>query len=258
MSLPFLLLIILITKCYAVDLYTLWIITAGPSYSSYKFNVLQLLAAISPYFESNSNGLSPDPPQGCTVDKAAYIVRHGSIYANDYDYNNTILPFLGWLTSLRNHADFSKSSGLGFLTQWVSPISNSDEMVEQLTKSGKLEAFKLGTQLGHRYPNLLSSKKNAPLKIWVSASNRTRESGSALLAGLDDVQKTMGQMVIIPEEKTQCANTLSPTDSCPRFNSSAGAEQATVWLAHYTVPIIARLNAKVVGFQLSANDVLAM
>ncbi|CAM4962670.1 unnamed protein product [Rotaria socialis] len=47
----------------AIDLHSPWAMSAGSTYGSYKFNVLQHLTEISPYFEYNSEGLNPDPPQ---------------------------------------------------------------------------------------------------------------------------------------------------------------------------------------------------
>ncbi|CAF4621993.1 unnamed protein product, partial [Rotaria socialis] len=78
----------------AIDLHSPWTMSAGSTYGSYKFNVLQHLTGISPYFESNSEGLNPDPPQDCVIDKVAYLIRHGAIYVNEYDYVSTIQPFL--------------------------------------------------------------------------------------------------------------------------------------------------------------------
>lgn len=258
MSLLFFLLIFLIIEVHTIDLYTPSIITGGPTYSSYKFNVLQHLTAIAPYFESTDNERSPDPPPGCTVDKAVYLVRHGSIYANDYDYENTIYPFLQRLQNSSKPVDFSRSTDLAFLGRWTSPITNSNEQLEKLTKSGSLEAFNLGTQLAYRYPNLMSGNKNVSWKIWASASNRTKQSASALIAGLYGEEGTIDSIVAISEAKDQEANTLTPTKTCAHFNISAGSEQAETWLKHYAVPIIARFNAENSGFQFSPNDVLAM
>lgn len=150
----------LITEVYSFDLYASAIITAGPTYGFYKFNILQHLTAISPYFESNANELSPDPPQGSTVDKAVYLVRHGSINTNDYDYESMISPFLQRLkNSSSNNVDFSQSVDLAFLTRWTSPIPDNNEQLEELTKYGALEAFNLGVQLAYCYPNLIPDQK---------------------------------------------------------------------------------------------------
>lgn len=253
-----LLLISLITESYPVDWYKPSIITGGVTYNSYKFNVLHHLSALSPYFESHTNERSPDPPLGCTVDKAIYLVRHGSIYANDYDYNSTIHPFLARLKNSRNYTDFSRSTDLSFLSEWVSPISNEAEQVEKLTKSGLLEAFNLGIQLAYRYPNLTSEHKVKSFKIWASASNRTEQSAAALFSGLFDGDLRTDSVVSISEAKDRGANTFTPTKTCSDFNISAGSAQANIWLKHYTAPIIAWFNAHVLGFLFSPDDIIAM
>ena len=258
MSSRFLFVIFCLTKVYATSFHTPYIISAGPTYGSYKFNVLQHLTAISPYFESNSEGLNPDPPEGCSVDKAIYQVRHGSIYANEYDYVNTIQPFLQRLKNFSVYGDFSNSADLAFFRHWTSPISNSEKQVAELTKLGFLEAFSFGNRLAHRYPNLMPVKKDASFKVWVSDSNRTRRSADALFAGLYGGHEEIGEIVRISEDQAQGANTLTPTKTCPKFDVSKGLEQANIWLKHYTVPIIARLNAQILEFNFSANDVLAM
>ncbi|CAF0840388.1 unnamed protein product [Didymodactylos carnosus] len=254
-----------LTSTYdAIDLYPPYTITAGPTYTAYKFNILQHLTALSPYFETNTNGLSPDPPPGCTVVKAAYLVRHASIYANDYDYEATLYPFLQRLknaSSLEN-VNFSCASDLAFLTTWTSPITDSKKQVEKLTISGGLEAFHFGTRLAYRYPHLLPTKKtNASVfKVWASKANRTRQSANAFFAGLyGGIQEdTIGQVILIAEGEEQGANTLTPHKSCPRFSDSAGAKEADIWLKYYTGSIIARFAAMGTGFNFSANDVLAM
>lgn len=50
-------------------------------YDSYAFNPLQHLAGIAPYFEPNDPPRDPSPPEGCSVTKAAYLVRHAAINA---------------------------------------------------------------------------------------------------------------------------------------------------------------------------------
>ncbi|CAF3331496.1 unnamed protein product [Rotaria socialis] len=247
-----------ITKVHTIDLYSPWIISAGPTFNAYKYNVLQHLTSISPYFESISDGLNPDPPQGCKVNKAVYLVRHGSIYVNDNDYFLTIEPFLQRLKNSSYYVDFSNSTELAFLTHWTSYILNSKEQIEKLAKLGFVESFNFGARLAHRYPHLLPVKKDASFKVWGSSANRTLRSAEALFAGLYAGHETIGNVVSILEGRDQGANTLTPRRTCPIFNTSHAFKLSDEWLKYYTVPIIARLNAKGSGFQFTPKDVLAM
>ncbi|CAF1301013.1 unnamed protein product [Adineta ricciae] len=257
-NLRWMLLFLLLVEGNANSLFNSPILTADASYNSYKFNILHHLTAISPYFESDTNELNPGLPTGCTVDKVVYLIRHGSIYANDYDYEHTIDPFLKRFQSSLSQIDFSRSQEFAFLQSWNSPISDPNEQLEKLTKSGRLEAFHLGTQLAYRYPNIIPENFHASFKIWASSSNRTKESASSLLSGLSGEEKTIDDVSLIKEEKNQGANTLSPTKTCSKFNISSGSEQANIWLEHYTSSIITRLNNRISGFQFSATDILAM
>jgi len=136
------------------------------------------------------------------------LIRHGSVYVDDYDYYHVIEPFLHRLKTSSNVIHFSKSSDLSFLTDWTSPISNSDEQIEKLTKSGILEAIKLGTQLSYRYSNLLPTKTNSSFKIWTSSSDRTKQSAKAIYEGLFGGNETIGKVISISEDKKRGGNRL--------------------------------------------------
>jgi acid phosphatase len=57
-----------------------------------QFNPLEHLGGNSPWFKGpNVFDISPDAPEGCSVDQAAFSSRHGSRYPDPGAYN-------GWLT----------------------------------------------------------------------------------------------------------------------------------------------------------------
>jgi hypothetical protein len=248
----------LIIKLEGIHLYKEEIVRSGQTYGQYQFNILHHLSGISPYFESNNDELNPDPPEGCTIDKTAYLIRHGSVYADDYDYDYIIKPFLEGLNKSLNKIDFSKSSELSFLTEWTSPISDRNKQIEKLTKSGILEAFKLGVELSYRYPKLLPNKNQSSFKVWTSSSQRTKQSALAIFNGLFAGQKPIGRVIDILETKNRGANSLTPTKTCKKFHSSTGSKEAKTWLQHYTKPILEKFNSKIVNLNFSSNDILAM
>ena len=55
--------------------------SAATLYDTYNFNPLEHLAGISPYFEPGDPPRDPTPPEGCSVTRAAYLVRHAAINA---------------------------------------------------------------------------------------------------------------------------------------------------------------------------------
>jgi acid phosphatase len=221
----YILLISLINKIHGIGLHKEEIIVGDQTYNSYKFNILHHLSGISPYFESNNDQLNPSPPQGCEVDKTAYLIRHGSVYVDDYDYYHIIYPFL---VRLNKSLNINQSSQFSFLSKWKSPISNNQQ-IEKLTKSGVLEAFKLGIELSYRYPKLLPKSNDTYFKLWTSDSQRTKQSALGIFAGLFGGTKTTGQVVNISESKNRGANSLTPTKSCRTFKSSKGGKEAKIW-----------------------------
>lgn len=190
---------------------------ANSALAAYSFEPLEHLAGIAPYFDPEDPPLDPKPAQGCNVTRAAYLVRHAAIYANDFDYEEYIEPFTDKLKN--TSVDWSKAGPLRFLSKWQSPIS--DEELEDLTKIGQLEAYKLGVDVSLRYPGL---KK--PNKVWTSTAERTELSASSFVDGLSRSNET--ETVSVPESEAEGADSLTPYKGCPKYSSSYGSDQSSV------------------------------
>lgn len=215
---------------------------------SYSFNPLEHLAGIAPYFEPSDPPLDPAPPQGCNVTRAAYLVRHAAIYANDFDYEEYIEPFVHKLHN--SSIDWSRTRDLAFLATWQSPIEEEDE--EQLTQVGELEAQKLGIQILQRYRGF-----RPPQKVWASTAERTTKSAQSFINGLVRyTQNTTLETVYEGEESG--ADSLTPYESCPAYSGSRGSEQSSAFQKLYTRPIIERLKAQAPEFNFTKNDIVGM
>ncbi|KAI1201221.1 histidine acid phosphatase [Nemania serpens] len=218
-------------------------------YSDYKFDPLKHLGGVAPYFEPQDPPASPSPPQGCTPVRASYLSRHAAIYANDFDYEEYLEPFI---SKLGNHTgiDWSKIPPLSFLSSWTAPITDAEQ--ELLTRVGRVEAAQLGATLSFRYPNL-----KLPGRVWTSSAERTYKSAQSLVRGLEADDNGIRVMSIYESEKAG-ANSLTPYKSCPAYSSSAGSDQSSVHLKKFTAPIVARLNALAPTFNFTSNDVYGM
>ncbi|OLN88271.1 Acid phosphatase PHO1 [Colletotrichum chlorophyti] len=223
--------------------------SASALYSTYSFNPLEHLGGIAPYFEPQDPPSSPDAPLGCTAERAAYLVRHAAIYANDFDFEEYIEPFIEKLEN-NTGIDWSKVPYLNFLADWEAPVSEAE--AEILTRVGRLEATRLGVDLEFRYPNL---KK--PKKVWTSSAERTYKSAQSLVRGLENDDDTMN-VVSIYESKESGADSLTPYKACPGYSSSAGSEQSAVFQEKYAKPIIARFNELAPDFNFTVSDVFGM
>ncbi|GAP88887.1 putative acid phosphatase [Rosellinia necatrix] len=218
-------------------------------YSTYSFNPLEHLGGVAPYFEPQDPPVSPSTPQGCTPVRAAYLNRHAAIYANDFDYEEYLEPFI---SKLKNHTsiDWSKIPTLNFLSGWTAPITEAEQ--ELLTRVGRVEAAQLGATLTFRYPNL-----RLPGHVWTSSAERTYKSAQSLVRGLETDDDGI-RVVSVYESEQAGANSLTPYKSCPAYSPSAGSEQSSAHLAKFTAPIAARLSALASGFNFTSNDVYGM
>ncbi|RSL90983.1 hypothetical protein CEP51_000452 [Fusarium floridanum] len=223
--------------------------SASTLYSTYSFNPLEHLGGISPYFEPNDPPASPDAPQGCKPERAAYLVRHAAIYANDFDYEEYIEPFV---EKLENHTkiDWRKIPYLNFLADWSAPFSDAE--AELLTRVGRLEATQLGVDLEFRYPNL-----RLPNRVWTSSAERTLKSAQSFVRGLETDNQTI-KVKSIYESEESGADSLTPYSACPAYSSSAGSEESSVYQEKYAKPIIARLNDLAPDFNFTVNDIFGM
>ncbi|KAG5928282.1 hypothetical protein E4U42_000940 [Claviceps africana] len=218
-----------------------------PLYSSYSFNPLEHLAGIAPYFEAADPPRDPNPPQGCSVTRAAYLVRHAAINANDFDYESYLEPFLHKLGNAS--LDWAKIPQLSFLATWEPPSLAEQEL---LTRTGKFEAAQLGLSISYRYPRL-----RLPQRVWTSTAERTVMSAENLVRGLEMDERTIN-VVEISEGKEQGADSLTPYKSCQGYSGSAGSNQQKQYMQAYTAPIITRLETIAPGFNFTLSDVVAM
>ncbi|ORY63445.1 histidine acid phosphatase [Pseudomassariella vexata] len=223
--------------------------SATTLYSTYNFNPLEHLGGVAPYFEPQDPPTSPDAPQGCSVSRAAYLNRHAAIYANDFDFETYIEPFISKLEN-NTGIDWTKVPSLNFLATWTAPLSESEQ--ELLTQVGKLEATQLGVDLSFRYPNL-----KLPQRIWTSSAERTEKSAKSLVRGLEKEDNTIN-VVSVYESAESGANSLTPYKACPAYSSSAGSDESAVHQKIFTKPIKARFNAAVPGFNFTTEDVYGM
>lgn len=218
-----------------------------PLYSDYSFNPLEHLAGIAPYFEPSDPPRDQSPPQGCEVTKAAYLVRHAAINANDFDYESYLEPFTDKLKNTT--VDWSKIPALSFLASWSPPELGEQE---RITRTGKLEASQLGVQMSYRYPKL-----RLPKRVWASTAERTVVSAKGLIRGLEQDDNEIN-LVQIYEGEESGADSLTPYKACPAYSSSRGSSQSSAYVKKFTAPILSRLHAAAPNFNWTSSDVIGM
>jgi acid phosphatase len=200
-------------------------LTASPVLSaSYEFNPLEHSTGIAPYFTPHNLPLQSSLPQGCNVTRAAYLIRHAAIYANDFDYEAYLEPLVKKLQNTSQ--DWSSTKTLKFLSNWSAPIDH--EHVEKLTRVGLQEARSLGTSASQRYKHL-----KTPQTIWSSTADRTAKSAKAFISGFTNNRTSLINLTQVEESKKAGANSLTPYKSCKTYSSSYGSDQSSVCCTTY-------------------------
>ncbi|KZV93276.1 phosphoglycerate mutase-like protein [Exidia glandulosa HHB12029] len=222
-----------------------------------NFNVLHHLAGDSPYFNSPGVGLTVDVPDGCSVTRATYLFRHTDIFANDFEYENQLAPFLYKLGNFTDRAAFAEgNSPLAFLANWTSPISDPENQIEEVTDSGKRDAQKLGGVIAQRHQALLANS-TGEFKFWVSDADRDLDTAHAFVQGFDG-KLDNATLVIVEEGEEQGANSLTPHESCPNWDTAVGTPPMKNFLQTYAPAVAARLDGLAApNFNWTSDDVFA-
>lgn len=142
------------------------------------------LSGNSPYFNSPGVGLTPSVPSGCNVSAAALFIRHTDIYANDFEYENSLAPFISKLANFSERNVWARNDALAFLVNWTSPIDDPDNEIEETTLYGREDAKALGGLVAGRYKSLLSGSGDG-FNVWTAAADRDQANTQSSLSKYD-------------------------------------------------------------------------
>lgn len=214
----------------------------------YKFDALLHLPGTSPYFDAIGFGLEHKAPDGCKVNAASYLIRHGAIYANDAEYEDFIKPFLYKLEKHRG----GFSGPLEFLNKWQSPIDENH--LEDLTPSGAVDAKNVGHHLVKRYPDLIDTVE----RVIADTKPRTFDTARSFIKSFpkaDDIE-------VVRFNKKNLNNgtrALLPHKACSGFSKSPGDKEQAKFLNVYAPPISKRLAPFTPAeYNFTAKDILAL
>ncbi|KAH8909067.1 histidine acid phosphatase [Coniochaeta sp. PMI_546] len=206
---------------------------------------LQWLGANSPWFAGpNVYNISPDVPEGCVVDQAAYILRHGSRYPDNGAYQ-------GWVAmQARFNPDngYTASGSLSFLPKWKTVLTNPSLQIAMESPTGYKEAYDLGYTLRTRYPDLYN--EGDPFTVWSNNYTRVLQTAQNFVRGyIGNNAATLGSVIAVTSKGFPAAvgDTLAPSDMCPLFADSEGSAYTSQWNAVYIPPIRKRLQALITG-----------
>ncbi|KAK0270142.1 hypothetical protein LTR35_014390 [Friedmanniomyces endolithicus] len=221
-----------------------------------QFDPLHHLGGNSPYFSGpNVFGISPDAPEGCTVDQAGFTSRHGSRYPDPSAYYS-------WTNlSAKIHAQSftTNASEFAFLHTWQPVLRNPAAELSALSPGGWKELYDMGVFYRWLYPSFYT--ENTPFNLWANRYQETvfRVVDSARLFArgyLGPPAEVEGSVYVLNNtDPRSIANSLAPSDLCANYNDDSGGINATTWANIYVPPIVDRINGLFHGLQFNSNDV---
>ncbi|KAH7251306.1 histidine phosphatase superfamily [Fusarium tricinctum] len=186
-------------------------------------------------------GISSDIPEGCHVDQAAYVSRHGSRYPDTGAHN-------GWVDMARRFKEskYTATGPLSFIRTWDTPLSNPNIQIAQLSKTGYKELFDMGYTMRTRYPDLYNEGED--FVVWANNYTRVLQTAQLFLHGFLGTNSTLGTVVSVTGKgmPAHLGDTLAPSDMCPTFVDDSG-KQTDAWRARWLPAYIERLSKYVKG-----------
>ncbi|KAJ5281211.1 phosphoglycerate mutase-like protein [Penicillium angulare] len=202
-------------------------------------NPLQYSGGNTPYFAGcpNVNGVSNDVPDKCTVQQAAYVVRHGSRFPDTGSYDSWVGIQEKVQTAVKGHG-FEARGSLSFISEWSPVLTNPTLQMASESMTGWKE-------------------DGNPFYVWANQykypinESRVVQTARAFVNGyLYEFAETYGTVVSVNSTGSTSAigNSLGPSDSCPTFAStSSGGDNVTNFDATWVPKTLKRLNSLVSG-----------
>ncbi|VDC05071.1 unnamed protein product [Peniophora sp. CBMAI 1063] len=224
-----------------------------------KFNPLHHSGPASPYFDAPvRDDLGYETPDGCVVDQAAYLVRHGSRFPEPGSFG-------GWQSlywKIQN-ATFTASGPLTFLPSWVPPVDDVPHEPLFLTANGAREAFNLGAQLREEYG---FTPGGSNVTVWSAGQQRVVDTATYFVRGylsqgnyIGLTDENQGTIITLPDSVNYTfANSLTPSAACPNYAGGANSTIVNDFRASYRTGQAERLNKFLDGLVLNEDDVGVM
>lgn len=117
------------------------------------------------------------------------------------------------------------SGPLEFLNDWHPVLTHPSDQIAQLSVTGYLETYTLGTQTRLRYPHLYAD--NTPFVVWANNAQRTTDSARLFARGFGGPNATaLGTVYVVNPKGAQAGgNSLATSDLCPKYVDTSGANQ---------------------------------
>ncbi|KAK6458869.1 histidine phosphatase superfamily [Scheffersomyces xylosifermentans] len=208
-----------------------------------QYNIIRYLGGSAPYLQSPGNGISTDIPDQCTLEQVQLLSRHGERYptvkkGQDFEkvlekLNEQKSTFKGPLAFLNDYQYFVTDK-----SQYA--LETTPENSEG-TYAGTTNLLRHGAYFRSRYSDLFNS--NDTLLVFTSNSNRVHQSAESFARGFlgDQWDDDKVKINIIAEDATSGANSLTPGDSCHKYDEDANEDLVKSFNEDYLQNILDRL-----------------
>ncbi|PYH90717.1 phosphoglycerate mutase-like protein [Aspergillus ellipticus CBS 707.79] len=207
----------------------------------------------TPWFAGpNVNGISNEPPAQCTVQQAAYVVRHGSRFPDSGSYGSWVALEEKIQAAVKSEG-FEARGALSFIPEWKTVLTDTTLQMSQESITGRKEAVDLGYTLRARYPDFYEDGN--PFYVWanqyanpINESRVVQTAQSFMLGYMYEYADTYGTVVSVNSTGSPDAigNSLGPSDACPLYVNDA-YDNVTDWDSTWMPAAINRINSLVSG-----------
>ncbi|GME86728.1 unnamed protein product [Ambrosiozyma monospora] len=215
------------------------------------------MGASGAFHESSGVGISKNTPPQCTIDQAHLFMRHGERYPTA----DSGEVFQKLFKRLKDATTEQYNNPLGFMHDAEYFVSNSSDYEHETyynAIAGLADCFSFGSQLRQRYNHLVDKNRTTP--IFSAGQPRVVDSATAFSQGFfGNGYSGNHQLVVIPEDESQGANSLTGTVACKNYDGDSHYKEVlkgeNYKYAQYEAD---RLNQVAPGYNFTASDIFTM
>lgn len=185
------------------------------SLGNYRFPTY--LGGRAPFVQHPGYGISTEPPQTCKVVQVQLLSRHGERYPTK-SVAKSVKNFYEKIKAVKWDGDLEFINDLTFFIEDPSNIAletNSTNAPDGYQGIATMELH--GKVFKQRYGHLYNPDKKLP--FFTTNNDRMYHSAEAFAKGFFDNDLSNAEIVVIPEDRLQGLNSLTPKIGCPAFNT---------------------------------------
>ncbi|CAN3360382.1 phytase Pho112p [Diutina catenulata] len=204
-----------------------------------QFRLQTYLGGSAPYVQHPGFGLSPDTPQGCSVEQVQLLSRHGERYPT-VSKGKKMRKLHKKLSEAKWEGDLSFLNSLGYFVsddKYLGKETDPENAKGPYTGIANLELH--GEAFRKRYADLYDPNGDA-FPVFTSNGDRVFHSAEAFARGFLNGTRE-AKFVVLGEDKSMGLNSLTPRHGCKEYNEDT-EETAKKYDDSYLDGLVERLS----------------